>query len=124
MSIENMGWVRLLVASFAISIVLAACGGADADRSDLTGAELADEVGCHACHGDTDTGTAPSLHGIWGTDVELSDGRTVTVDEAYVRRSITDPGADIVAGYNAIMPTFPLETDEVDRLVEWVRSLR
>jgi cytochrome c oxidase subunit 2 len=61
--------------------------------------------------------------GIWGTDVQLADGRSVTVDDAYVRRSITEPGADVVEGYNPIMPTLPLTDDEVDRLVDWVRSL-
>lgn len=102
-------------------LVLAACG--DGGRSGLTGQELAGEVGCPACHTDRDTGTAPTLRGIWGTEVQLADGRTVTVDEEYVRRSITDPKADTVEGYNPIMPTFPLEDDEVDRLVDWVRSL-
>lgn len=110
-------------AMLALILVLAACDGDDQARGAMTGAELAGEVGCLACHTGADTGTAPSLNGIWGTEVELGDGRTVTVDDAYVRRSITDPGADIVAGYNAIMPVFPLEPDEVDRLVDWVRSL-
>lgn len=114
--------LRMMV-TVGLILALTACGGSDQARSEMTGAELAGEVGCLACHGGADTGTAPSLDGIWGTDVELSDGRTVTVDDAYVRRSITDPGADIVAGYNAIMPVFPLEPDEVDRLVDWVRSL-
>lgn len=49
--------------------------------------------------------------------------RTVTVDEEYVRRSITNPESDIVDGYNPMMPALPLDDDEVDRLVEWVRSL-
>ncbi len=112
-----------VVALLASILLVAACGGNDQARSEMTGAELAGEVGCLACHTGADTGTAPSLNGLWGTDVELSDGRTVTVDDAYVRRSITDPGADIVAGYNAIMPVFPLEPDEVERLVDWVRSI-
>ena len=111
---------RLLPA--ALVLVLAACGGTS-DAGELTGQDLAAEVGCLSCHQETSTGVAPSLHGIWGTDVELSDGRTVTVDEEYVRRSIEEPGAEIVAGYEAIMPVFPLEPDEIDRLVEWVRSL-
>jgi cytochrome c oxidase subunit 2 len=47
----------------------------------------------------------------------------VTVDEAYVRRSITDPAADVVAGYGPTMSPVPLEETEVGQLVEWVRSL-
>lgn len=111
---------RLLLLVLALG--LAACGGTGGGEV-LTGEELATEVGCLSCHQESSTGVAPTLHGIWGTDVELSDGRTVTVDEEYVRRSIIEPGAEIVAGYEAIMPVFPLEPDEIDGLVEWVRSL-
>lgn len=112
-----------MMALLVLAMAVAACGGNAQARSEMTGAELAGEVGCLACHTGADTGTAPTLDGIWGTEVELSDGRTVMVDDVYVRRSITEPGADIVAGYNAIMPVFPLEPDEVDRLVDWVRSI-
>lgn len=108
----------------ALAFLLAACGGSGGGPSPSpTGEDLAAEVGCLACHQETDSGTAPSLHGIWGTEVTLEDGSTVTVDEEYVRRSITDPGADVVEGYGATMPTFPLAEAEVDRLVEWVESL-
>lgn len=113
---------RRAVIAVGLAIALGACGGGD-DGGPVSGDELAAEVGCLSCHQEASTGVAPTLHGIWGTDVELTDGRTVTVDEEYVRRSIEEPGADIVAGYEAIMPVFPLEPDEVDSLVEWVRSL-
>lgn len=104
-----------------VFLLLFACGGEDTQG--LTGEQLAAEVGCLSCHTDRGTSTAPSLVGIWGTDVQLADDRTVTVDDEYVTRSITEPGADVVEGYNPIMPTFPLEDDEVGRLVDWVRSL-
>ncbi len=55
--------------------------------------------------------------------MELEDGRKVMVDEAYVRQSITDPQTDIVAGFDGRMPTFSLTESEVDRLVQYVRSL-
>lgn len=110
----------LLIAG--VLLVVAACGN-DGSTDDLSGAELFVEIGCQACHTEEDSDLAPTLSGIWGSDVTLEDGRTVTVDEEYVRRSITDPGADIVAGYDARMPTFGLSDSEVDRLVEYVRSL-
>jgi len=47
----------------------------------------------------------------------------VTVDEAYVRRSITDPGADQVAAHGPGSPTPSSEDTEAGLLVEWVRSL-
>ena len=108
----------------ALALLLAACGGAGGgENPGPTGRDLAVEVGCLACHQETDTDIAPALHGIWGTQVTLESGSTVTVDEEYVRRSITDPAADVVEGYRATMPVFPLDDSEVDRLVEWVASL-
>lgn len=110
------------VLSALLIIVLSACSD-EGSTDDLTGGELATEIGCVACHTETDTDLAPTLHGIWGTDVELEDGTTLVVDEAYVRRSITDPGAQVVAGFDLRMPTFGLSESEVDRLVDYVRSL-
>lgn len=109
-------------ASLILALFLGGCGGA-AEQTTSNPAELAAEVGCQACHTESNTAMAPTLHGIWGTDVELTDGRVVTVDEAYVRRAITDPTADVVAGYEPTMPALPLDDEEVDRLVDWVRSL-
>lgn len=97
--------------------------GCGSNSPNLTGAELALEVGCHACHGETDSDLAPTLEGVWESGVLLEDGRTVVADEAYVRTSITNPGADIVAGYDGRMPTFSLTDAEVEDLVEYVRSL-
>jgi len=108
-------------AALVVIVFLTACAGPSAEE--LTGEEVATEVGCFACHTETDTAMAPTLHGIWGTDVMLETGATVTVDESYVTRSIIDPGSDIVAGYEGRMPVFSLSDSEVDRLVEYVRSL-
>lgn len=116
---------RYLIGALTLAgvLVILACGGASSSNQDLTGEEIATEVGCFACHGDTDTDVAPTLNGIWGTEVTLEDGRIVTVDEVYVRKSITEPGADIVDGFDARMPTFSLTETEIDRLVDYVRSL-
>lgn len=102
-------------------LTLAGCGGGGSEN--LSGEELAAEIGCFACHESADTEVAPTLQGVWDSDVLLHDGRTVIADEAYVRRAITEPGAEIVDGYDARMPTFGLSEGEVDRLVEYVRSV-
>lgn len=98
-------------------------GGCAGGGTTLEGEELVVEIGCVSCHTDANTDLAPTLVGIWGTEVELEDGRKVMVDEAYVRQSITDPQTDIVAGFDGRMPTFSLTESEVDRLVQYVRSL-
>jgi cytochrome c oxidase subunit 2 len=46
------------------------------------------------------------LEGIFGRGVQLADGGTVVADETYLRESILRPNAQIVAGYQAVMPTY------------------
>lgn len=60
-------------------------------------------VGCHSINGDPKAG--PTWLGIFGRQEALEDGTTVTIEEAYLRTSILDPNAQIVAGFAAnIMP--------------------
>lgn len=58
--------------------------------------------GCAACHSlNGKPGAGPSLNGAAGRTVELADGTSVTADDTYLERSITDPDAEIVKGFNA-----------------------
>jgi cytochrome c oxidase subunit II len=104
-------------------LALAACSADRDAEGPLTGEALAADLGCLACHTDADSSVAPTWNGIWGTSIELEDGSTVTVDEAYVRRSIEEPSADIVAGYNASMPVVPMSDEEKSALVDYIESL-
>jgi len=89
------------------------------------GEALFREVGCSGCHGENARVRAPPLAGLFGRPVPLSDGRIVVADEAYIRDSILLPKKDIVAGYEAIMPSFSSRLDEGDltKLVAYIRSL-
>lgn len=87
------------------------------------GGALARDIGCVSCHTGTDTSLAPSWHGLWGSEVELEDGSTVIVGEEYVRRSIEEPRADVVAGYGETMPQFSLTEEEIETLIDHIRSL-
>lgn len=55
-------------------------------------------VGCHSTSGQILVG--PALNGIYGTQTKLTDGQTVTVDDAYLQESILDPDAKIVEGFS------------------------
>ena len=100
-------------------MILAACSGDPASE----GAALAQDIGCFACHAETDNDLAPTLRGLWESEVPLADGTAVVADSEYVRRSIVNPPAEVMAGWEPRMPFFPLNEDEVDLLVEYVRSL-
>jgi cytochrome c oxidase subunit 2 len=71
------------------------------------------------------SGRCPTLVGVFGRNVQLTGGNTVKADEAYIRESILQPAAKVVAGYQPIMPTFQgLVTEEgVLQLIEYIKSL-
>ena len=118
--------------SFAAAVVVAAwllVGCGDDGGSGLSavaeqGREIARRSGCAACHGPDGSGAAgPSWVGLAGSTLELEDGTTLVADEAYLRRSITDPGAQVVAGYLAGMPENTLADTEVDAVVAYIQEL-
>jgi cytochrome c oxidase subunit 2 len=81
--------------------------------------------GCSGCHADSSSVRAPKLAGLYGRTVSLSDGRRIKVDDGYIRDSILQPKRDIVAGYEAIMPSFAglLDDGELQSLAAYIRSL-
>lgn len=113
----------LAVAGALVAVVgSSACGGDDDPAA--AGEEVAREVGCMACHDSgTSTRIGPGWGDTWGDEIELEDGRVVVVDEEYLRRSITDPTADVRAGFPASMPRIPLTDEEVDQVVAYLRQV-
>lgn len=85
---------------------------------------------CSGCHSLSGAGGAgPSFKGLAGGTTSLSNGQTVTADDAYLERSITDPDAQIVKGYIAgLMPpaiaSFDLahKPDDLRALVAFIKS--
>jgi cytochrome c oxidase subunit 2 len=89
------------------------------------GAQLYATRGCIACHSlDGTRGQGPSFKDIWGETHEMSDGKSVLVDENYVRESILVPGAKVRLGFKNIMPTFQgvLRDREIQALIEFIKS--
>ena len=91
---------------------------------DQVGRRVIDTFGCRQCHDEAGVGVAPKLAGLFGSRVLLADGRTVTADEDYVRRSILHPQADVVAGYRPVMPTFAgaIDADQIDAVIAYLKS--
>jgi cytochrome c oxidase subunit II len=89
------------------------------------GRQLFIRYGCDGCHGGNGTVRAPSLVGVYGSPVPLSDGTTVMADDRYIRDSILYPGKQIVASYTPIMPSFNgvLGEDDLLKLVAYIESL-
>jgi cytochrome c oxidase subunit 2 len=56
----------------------------------------------------------------------LADGSTVAADDAYIRESILNPQAKIVAGYQPLMPSFQgqLTEEQLIDLTAYIKSLQ
>src|SRR5581483_6250072 len=101
-------------------------GGGGEGSMASQGEKLFQQLGCSTCHLLDEQGRCPNLRGVYGSRVLLSDGRTVVGDDAYVRESIVNPNAKIVAGFQPdIMPTFQGQVSEegILQLIEYVKSL-
>ncbi len=100
-------------------------GGLPRQSVVASGAELFTAKACDTCHRPDSATLAPILHGVWGHEVELASGEKVVVDADYVRESILNPTAKMVAGYNPVMPTYQgqLSEEELVQLITYIRSL-
>ncbi|MBX7165847.1 MAG: cytochrome c oxidase subunit II [Pirellulales bacterium] len=83
--------------------------------------------GCAQCH--TIDGTprvGPSFKGVYGRQEKLADGSTVTVDENYIRESILDPQAKVVAGFKPVMSSYKgmLKDKQISVIIEFLKSLK
>jgi cytochrome c oxidase subunit 2 len=90
------------------------------------GEKLFSQLACNTCHIANGSGRGPSLNGVYGAKVLFADGSTGIADESYLRESILQPKAKIVAGYQPVMPTFQgLVTEEqIMNLTSYMKSLQ
>ena len=100
-------------------------GGAGGAVAKPDGRKLAGDKGCLACHSlDGTPGVGPTFKGIMGRSEVVTTGgreRQITVDEGYLKRSIREPNADIVKGFQGVMPPFSdLKPEELEALVEFL----
>jgi cytochrome c oxidase subunit 2 len=116
-----IGWVTVMEPADYQAWLAGGTGGTLAER----GAALFNQLACNSCHLDTGQGRGPSLKDIFGKRVELADGSTVVVDEAYLRESILNSQAKIVKGFQPLMPTFQglISEEGLVALIEHVRSM-
>jgi cytochrome c oxidase subunit 2 len=82
-------------------------------------------IGCHSIDGSPRVG--PTFKGLFGNSVTVTtDGkeRIVVADETYLRKSILEPGADVVKGFPPVMPPEKLTDSELDEIVKYLETLK
>jgi cytochrome c oxidase subunit 2 len=90
------------------------------------GERLFASMGCNSCHNGTAAARGPSLAGVYGSKLTLTDGRQILVDDAYLRNSILNPSEHVTAGFAPIMPTYQgqISEDGLIDLVEFIKNMQ
>ncbi len=91
------------------------------------GEQIARDTGCLACHSSgSQRLVGPGWANLYDSEVPLADGSKVRADEAYLKESIVDPDAKVVAGFAPhLMPSYAgmLDEAQIATLVAYIRSL-
>ena len=97
-------------------------GGGEGDAA--AGEELATSNGCIGCHSiDGSTLVGPTWQGLYGSEIELESGETVTADDAYITESIREPAAKLHAGFGNLMPPFDLDDEQIANIIAYIQTL-
>ena len=100
-------------------------GGTGEESLAMRGQKAFMSLACNSCHRSDGSGRGPVLDGLFGRVVELEGGQKIVADENYIRESILNPKAKIVAGYQPVMPTFQglVGEEQLLQLVTYIKSL-
>jgi cytochrome c2 len=85
-------------------------------------------LGCQGCHSlDGSKSSGPTFKGLFGSKVALTNGQTVTADEAYLLESILDPDSKIVKGYqpgvmSSVIKKGQVKQDQAKQLVDFIKK--
>ncbi|MDE3156016.1 MAG: cytochrome c oxidase subunit II [Acidobacteriota bacterium] len=101
-------------------------GGVGTDTLAAAGQKVFTNLACVTCHSPDSGARGPMLSGLFDQKVRLQNGQTVVADDAYLRESIMDPGAQVVAGYQPIMPTYQglVNEEQLLELIEYIKTLK
>lgn len=101
------------------------------DSPTASGQRIMKNIGCFACHSvDGSKLVGPSFKGVYGHAVTVVTGgseREVTADDAYIKRSIYDPNADVVKGFNkGMMLSYKGQLTDADiaQITEYLKTLK
>ncbi len=102
--------------------------GAEAAGVAALGQKLVGEKGCLGCHStDGSMKVGPTFKGLYGvkeTVVTKGNEREVSVDDEYIKSYVRRPNVDIIKGYQPIMPLISVTDEELNAIVEYLKTLK
>ena len=119
---QMIGWVTAMRPEDYQAWTAGSTSGASLAQN---GERLYASLGCNACHSGQADARGPNLAEVYGTKLQLTNGGSVTVDDAFLRDTILNPSMHTTAGYAPIMPTYQGQISEeglID-LVEYIKKL-
>jgi cytochrome c oxidase subunit 2 len=119
----TMGAPMLEPAPVAPAVRQVVTPAAAAPASAARAAKLWEEKGCIACHDLEQPAMGPPIRGAWGSTRKLEGGREAVVDEAYIRRSLKEPSADVVEGYPDQMQPQDLSEEEIGVILSLYKAM-
>jgi cytochrome c oxidase subunit 2 len=101
------------------------------DSPTANGKRIMKNIGCFACHTvDGNKLVGPSFKGFYGSKITVvtkAAEREITADDEYIKRSIYDPNADVVKGFNkGLMQPYvgQLSEDDVKQITEYLKTIK
>jgi cytochrome c oxidase subunit 2 len=85
-----------------------------------------DRKGCAQCHSlDGSIVIGPSFKDLYGRNSSFTTGEPYVADDNYIRDSILNPQAHIVAGFEGVMPTYQgrIQDKEITALIAFLKSI-
>jgi cytochrome c oxidase subunit II len=88
------------------------------------GSQVVTSLGCVACHSlDGRRGVGPSWLGIYGTTRTFADGSSAVADDEYLRRSMLEPGAQVVESYDNVMLPAAVNDAQIADIIALITEL-
>lgn len=100
--------------------------GFTGEAPEKAGEGLFSKLACNTCHMAGSASRGPDLSNLLGQKVALKGGQVITADENYIRESVLNPQAKVVAGFDPIMPSFQgiVTEDQLTQLIAYIKTLK
>jgi cytochrome c oxidase subunit 2 len=123
---EMIGKVKVVSDAEYSNWLASSSAGSDLPPEEY-GQELYKSKACFTCHSlDGTPSVGPTFKGIFGRSEKMTDGSTIVVDENYIRKSVLEPQAQVVEGFQPVMPTYQgvVNNEQIDALIAFLKTVK